>query len=196
MGFARQEYWSGVPLPSLKNTGVGCYFLLQGVFQTQESNPHLLPLLRRQVGSLPLVPPGKQQVLDKKSHSHEDLRPPHLWIFLILIFLRVFLNMNLARVVKAQTSVNSIIVNLSRAHCCTPFYLHDLPVSLFCSCFVCSITRKPQRLQKNTPNCGILFKRARETKSFISLFENTGLNLPLSRVLFLLSGCTVRLMRS
>ena len=59
-----------------KNTGVGCYCLLQGVFLTQESNPHLLPLLRWQVGSLPLVPPGKQQVLDKKSHSLEDLRPP------------------------------------------------------------------------------------------------------------------------
>ena len=29
MGFSRQEYWSGVPSPSPKNTGVGCYFLLQ-----------------------------------------------------------------------------------------------------------------------------------------------------------------------
>ena len=28
MEFSWQEYWSGVPLPSL-NTGVGCYFLLQ-----------------------------------------------------------------------------------------------------------------------------------------------------------------------
>ena len=25
-----------------KNTGVGCHFLLQGIFQTQESNPGLL----------------------------------------------------------------------------------------------------------------------------------------------------------
>ena len=25
-----------------KNTGVGCHFLLQGIFPTQESNPHLL----------------------------------------------------------------------------------------------------------------------------------------------------------
>ena len=24
-----------------KNTGVGCYFLLQGMFQTQGSNPHV-----------------------------------------------------------------------------------------------------------------------------------------------------------
>ena len=28
-----------------KNTGVGCHFLLQGIFLTQGSNPHLLCLL-------------------------------------------------------------------------------------------------------------------------------------------------------
>ena len=42
-----------------KNTGVGCYALLQGIFLTQGSNPHLLHLLHWQAGSLPLVPPGK-----------------------------------------------------------------------------------------------------------------------------------------
>ena len=35
-----------------KNTGVGCYFLLQGIFQTQGSN---LCLLRWQADSLPLA---------------------------------------------------------------------------------------------------------------------------------------------
>ena len=38
-----------------KNTGVDCHSLLQGIFQTQGLNPHLLP---RQANSLPLVPPG------------------------------------------------------------------------------------------------------------------------------------------
>ena len=42
-----------------KNTGVGCHFLLQGVFSTQGSNPYLLHLLHWQVDSLPLAPPGK-----------------------------------------------------------------------------------------------------------------------------------------
>ena len=42
-----------------KNTGVGCHALLQGIFLTQGSNPHLLCLLHWQVGSLSLVPPGK-----------------------------------------------------------------------------------------------------------------------------------------
>ena len=42
-----------------KNTGVGCHTLLQGIFLTQGSNPHLLCLLHWQPSSLPLVPPGK-----------------------------------------------------------------------------------------------------------------------------------------
>ena len=42
-----------------KNTGVGCHFLLQGIFPTQGSNPHLLYLLYCQADSLPLMPQGK-----------------------------------------------------------------------------------------------------------------------------------------
>ena len=38
-----------------KNTGVGCHALLQGIFLTQGSNPHLLCLLHGQVDSLPQV---------------------------------------------------------------------------------------------------------------------------------------------
>ena len=36
-----------------KNTGVGCHFLLQGIFPTQRSHPHLLCLRHWQVDSLP-----------------------------------------------------------------------------------------------------------------------------------------------
>ena len=39
-----------------KNTGVGCPFLLQGIFPTQGLNPSLL---HWQTDSLPLAPPGK-----------------------------------------------------------------------------------------------------------------------------------------
>ena len=43
-----------------KNTRVGCHALLQGIFLTQKRNLCLLCLLHwRQVGSLPLAPPGK-----------------------------------------------------------------------------------------------------------------------------------------
>jgi len=42
-----------------KNTGVGCHFLLQGIFPTQGSNLGLLCLLHLEAYSLPLAPPGK-----------------------------------------------------------------------------------------------------------------------------------------
>ena len=42
-----------------KKTGVGCHTLLQGIFPTKGSNPHVLSLIHWQVGSLPLVPPEK-----------------------------------------------------------------------------------------------------------------------------------------
>ena len=48
-GFSRQEYWSGLPLPSpedLPNPG---------------TKPNSLHLLYCQAGSLPLVPPGKPE---------------------------------------------------------------------------------------------------------------------------------------
>ena len=41
-----------------KNIGVGCHFLFQGIFLTQESNLHLL---HWQVDSFPLGAPGKKQ---------------------------------------------------------------------------------------------------------------------------------------
>ena len=40
-----------------KNTGVGCHFLLQGIFSTQGSNLCLLHLLHWQAGYLLLAPP-------------------------------------------------------------------------------------------------------------------------------------------
>ena len=41
-----------------KNSGVGCHFLLQGIFLTQGLNLNLLLLLPWQAGSLPLSPLG------------------------------------------------------------------------------------------------------------------------------------------
>ena len=46
-----------------KNTGMGSHDLLQWIFPTQRSNPHLLHLLHWQVDSLPLAPPGKPYIL-------------------------------------------------------------------------------------------------------------------------------------
>ena len=44
MGFSRQEYWSGLPFPSLR------------IFLTQGSNPHLLHLLRWPMDSFTTAP--------------------------------------------------------------------------------------------------------------------------------------------
>ena len=46
-----------------KNTGLGCRFLLQGIFPTQGSNLHLLYLLHWQVDSLPLSQKGNRDYL-------------------------------------------------------------------------------------------------------------------------------------
>ena len=61
MGFSRQKYWSGLPC-----------LLLQGIFLTQGSNPHLLHLLHWQVGSLSVVCPGKSPCLHTSIQSRED----------------------------------------------------------------------------------------------------------------------------
>ena len=54
MGFSRQEYWSGLPCPP------------PGDLPDQGSNQHLLSLLPWQVGSLPLVLPGKVVIVNIK----------------------------------------------------------------------------------------------------------------------------------
>ena len=57
-GSSRQgEAWN---FPS-KNTAVGCHLLLQGIFPTQGSNPHLLCLLHWQVDCLPPRHMGSRQ---------------------------------------------------------------------------------------------------------------------------------------
>ena len=53
-----------------KNTSVGCYALLQVIFLTQRSNPHLLSLLHWKVGSWSLVPPGKPWFIPREVDPH------------------------------------------------------------------------------------------------------------------------------
>ena len=61
-----------------KNPGLGCHFLLQGIFPTQGLNPHLL---HWQVGSLPLSHPGgpETRCINKcRSVMSDSLRPHRL----------------------------------------------------------------------------------------------------------------------
>ena len=55
-----------------KTTGVGCHFLLQGIFPTQGLNLHLLCLLHWQACSLSLAPPGKPQGLEYRVCNQQD----------------------------------------------------------------------------------------------------------------------------
>ena len=66
IGFSRQEYGTGLPCPlpgDLPNTGM---------------EPHLLCLLHWQVGSLPLVPPGKPCRVIQISGIFRSLSPLYL----------------------------------------------------------------------------------------------------------------------
>ena len=54
-----------------KNTRVGCHSLLQEIFLTQGSKPHLLCLQHWQEGSLPLALPGKPASTDNPPNTPE-----------------------------------------------------------------------------------------------------------------------------
>ena len=68
----------------LQGTGTGCYFLLQGIFPNQGSNPHLLCLLHWQADSLPLCHlgspkrwPTANSFLACYFHNLVESRGPH-----------------------------------------------------------------------------------------------------------------------
>ena len=75
---------------SSKNTGVGCLALLQGIFPTQGSNPHLLCHL---IGKGILYPwaPGnpyraEQHVLNKSAYAYHAFSCEHRAWFCALLF--------------------------------------------------------------------------------------------------------------
>ena len=68
-----------------KNTGVGCRFLLQGIFPTQRWNLCLLCLLHWQADSLPLTPPGKPMYAYFPTFLH--FLPVYLFTMMDLCFI-------------------------------------------------------------------------------------------------------------
>ena len=102
----------GLQLPRLlcpwgspgKDTGVGSHSLLQGIFPTQGSNPHLLSLMHWHMGSLPLAQPGKSRIdlwILKNScitgvnptYSWCMIHLMYYWILLAGVLLRIFVSM-------------------------------------------------------------------------------------------------------
>ena len=68
-----------------KNTRMGCYFLLQGIFLTEGSNPRPLHLLHWQAGSLPLCHLGS---------------PNQLYMYIYQLFFRLFSHIGHYRVLS------------------------------------------------------------------------------------------------
>ena len=66
-----------------KNTGVGCLFLLQGIFLTQGSNPSLLRLLHWQGDSLPLEELGYLSFF--KAITLKEKKDYHDWVGMISV---------------------------------------------------------------------------------------------------------------
>ena len=64
-GFFRQEYWNGLP------------FSPPGNLSNPGSNLRLLRLLHWEVGSLPLVPPGKPVTLQRLLYRLHPIHPSH-----------------------------------------------------------------------------------------------------------------------
>ena len=60
-----------------KNTGVGCHFLLQGIFTIQGLNLHLLRLLHWQADSLPVVPSGRSKYRQTKGQNRHPGKGTH-----------------------------------------------------------------------------------------------------------------------
>ena len=66
-----------------KNTGVGCHFLLQGIFPTQGLNPSLVHHLHWQVDSSPLCQLGSPVF----SIDHFNCHCPHIFWTDVLYFM-------------------------------------------------------------------------------------------------------------
>ena len=73
---SRSPPGSSVQSFSIKNTGVGCHFLLQGIFPTQGSNLCIWSLLQWQADSLPLSHLGESE---SRSVLSDSLRPHGLY---------------------------------------------------------------------------------------------------------------------
>ena len=69
------------------NAGIGCHFLLQGIFQIHGTKPHLLRLLHWQADTLPLHLPGSPDnvCLHVNQYFQKFLPPCYCHRFIIII---------------------------------------------------------------------------------------------------------------
>ena len=94
--------------PPVKNPGVGCRALLQGIFPTWGSNPCLFHLLHWQASFLSLAPPGKPKKIFIKIRPYKFY---FAYSFLKLTILHLSFHVNMNRVVITH---NAYIFILNR----------------------------------------------------------------------------------
>ena len=94
-----------------KNTGVGCHFLLQGIFPTQESNPGLPHCRQTQADALTSEPPGSPiQYLQMMKFLHLVLCP---WICSSVSWFIVYGNWNrICILLQCENCININYVEL------------------------------------------------------------------------------------
>ena len=100
-----------------KNTGVGYHALLQGIFPTQELNPHLLHRLHWQVGSLPLAPHEKPKHLcSSVLFSVSSLGQQHTWAGLTMSQCSRFVFLCFGDEVPLKSADNHLRGNRTKLH--------------------------------------------------------------------------------
>ena len=109
-----------------KNTGVGCYFLLQGIFQTQGSNPRLL---HWQADSFTTKPPGK--LLRKFNLSSvQSLSCVRLFVTPWIAARRASLSITNSQSPLRLTSIESVIPSSHLILCRPLLLLPPIPPSI------------------------------------------------------------------
>ena len=115
----------------VKNTGVGFHFLLQGIFQTQRSNPSLLHLLQWQADSLPLYHLGcltfiLPYLVCILIYLYFILLSFNLPYFIFILFLLYFKNWPCNRVLDFSPLL-ALGADISASLASTSAHLHTLP---------------------------------------------------------------------
>ena len=100
-----------------KNTGVGCHFLLEGVFPTEGSNLPLLSFLCCQADSLPLSHLGSPYIC---MYLCMYIWYVHMWIYIYAYILCVY------------TQTHSHLTLISKIPCQHSYLFWQLPRRLYC----------------------------------------------------------------
>ena len=133
-----------------KSTGMGCRFLLQGIFPTQGSKLRLLHLLHWQADSFPLAPPEKSYAYIYYTHTHIYT---YTYIYIYIYLSRERFMVRLARRTGSSWS--------KTPHSPLLYFKWRLCLTIFCSCKEPADEKpleKDFRRYQQFPPCAWVFK--------------------------------------